>query len=47
MPVLPDLCDTEENLKAVLRWTVEHGGQLVLAEGFAMADQPAPGTSKR
>jgi hypothetical protein len=39
MPVLPDLCDTDENLEAVVRWTAEHGGQFVLAGGLTMADQ--------
>jgi DNA repair photolyase len=39
MPVLPDLCDTEENLEAVVRWTAEHGGQFVLAGGLTLADQ--------
>jgi DNA repair photolyase len=39
MPVLPDLCDTDENLEAVVRWTGEHGGQFVLAGGLTMANQ--------
>jgi DNA repair photolyase len=39
MPILPDLCDTDENLEAVVRWTVEHGGQFVLAGGLSLADQ--------
>jgi DNA repair photolyase len=39
MPVLPDLCDTDENLEAVVRWTAEHGGQFVLAGGLTLADQ--------
>jgi hypothetical protein len=39
MPILPDLCDTAENLEAVVRWTAEHGGQFVLAGGLTMADQ--------
>jgi hypothetical protein len=39
MPILPDLCDTDENLEAVVRWTAEHGGQFVLAGGLTMADQ--------
>ena len=39
MPILPDLCDTDENLEAVVRWTVEHGGQFVLAGGLTLADQ--------
>jgi DNA repair photolyase len=39
MPILPDLCDTDENLEAVVRWTAEHGGKFVLAGGLTMADQ--------
>ena len=39
MPILPDLCDTDENLEAVVRWTAEHGGQFVLAGGLTIADQ--------
>jgi DNA repair photolyase len=39
MPVLPDLCDTEENLESVVKWTAEHGGKFVLAGGLTMADQ--------
>jgi DNA repair photolyase len=39
MPVLPDLCDTDENLEAVVRWTAEHGGQFVMAGGLTVADQ--------
>jgi len=39
MPILPDLCDTNENLEAVVRWTAEHGGQFVLAGGLTLADQ--------
>jgi DNA repair photolyase len=39
MPILPGLCDTGENLEASVRWTREHGGQLVLADGLTLADQ--------
>jgi len=39
MPILPDLCDTEENLEAVVRWAAEHGGQFVMAGGLTLADQ--------
>jgi len=39
MPVLPDLCDTDENLEAVVRWTAEHGGRFVMAGGLTLADQ--------
>jgi DNA repair photolyase len=38
-PILPALCDTDENLEAVVRWTAEHGGQFVLAGGLTLADQ--------
>ncbi len=27
-PVLPDLCDTDENSESIVRWTAEHGGSL-------------------
>jgi DNA repair photolyase len=39
MPVLPDLCDTDENLAAVVRWTADHGGQFVMAGDLTLADQ--------
>jgi DNA repair photolyase len=39
MPVLPDLCETDENLEAVVRWTAGHGGEFVLAGGLTLADQ--------
>jgi len=39
MPILPGLCDTDENLESVVRWTAEHGGQFVLAGGLTLADQ--------
>jgi DNA repair photolyase len=39
MPILPALCDTDENLESVVRWTAEHGGQFVLASGLTLADQ--------
>jgi DNA repair photolyase len=39
MPILPELCDTDENLEAVVRWTAEHGGTFVLAGGLTLADQ--------
>jgi len=39
MPVLPGLCDTDENLEAVVRWTAEHGGQFVMAGDLTLADQ--------
>jgi DNA repair photolyase len=39
MPMLPGLCDTDENLEATVRWTAEHGGKFVLAGGLTLADQ--------
>jgi len=39
MPILPELCDTEENLDLVIRTTADHGGQFVLASTLTMADQ--------
>ena len=39
MPILPGLCDTDENLEATVRWTAEHGGQFVIASGLTLADQ--------
>jgi DNA repair photolyase len=39
MPILPQVCDDEANLAAVVRWTAEHGGRFVLASGLTLADQ--------
>jgi len=39
MPILPGLCDTDENLEATGRWTANHGGQFVLSSGLTLADQ--------
>lgn len=39
MPVLPGLCDTNQNLEAVVRWTAEHGGKFVLFGGLTLSDQ--------
>ena len=39
MPILPGLCDDEANLRNVVRWTAEHGGQFVIASGLVLADQ--------
>jgi DNA repair photolyase len=38
IPILPGLCDTDENLEQVVRWTEEHGGKFVLAGGLTLAD---------
>jgi len=39
MPILPRLCDDDANLQYVVKWTVNHGGQFVLASGLTLADQ--------
>jgi DNA repair photolyase len=39
MPILPDLCDDDDNLEAVVRWTAEHGGKFVLPGGLTLSDQ--------
>jgi hypothetical protein len=39
MPILPGLCDTDENLEATIRATAEHGGKFVVAGGLTLADQ--------
>lgn len=39
MPILPGLCDTDENLEATIRATANHGGKFVVAGGLTLADQ--------
>jgi len=39
MPILPDLCDTHENIELVIQHTRDNGGQFVLAAPLTMADQ--------
>ncbi len=39
MPLLPGLCDDDQNLKALTHWTADHGGEFVLAGGLTLADQ--------
>jgi len=39
MPILPGLCDTDENLEATIRATAEHGGTFVVAGGLTLSDQ--------
>ena len=39
MPILPGLCDTDENLEATIRCTANHGGRFVIAGGLMLADQ--------
>lgn len=39
MPILPGLCDDEQNLENVISWTADHGGQFILAGGLTLSDQ--------
>ena len=39
MPILPDLCDTPENIELVIKQTAHHGGQFVLGGPLTLADQ--------
>jgi len=39
MPILPGLCDTEENLRLVIQKTADHGGKFILAAPLTLADQ--------
>ncbi len=39
MPLLPELCDTDENLESIIKWTADHGGSFVLASGLTLSDQ--------
>jgi len=39
MPILPSLCNTDENLEATIRCTANHGGKFVLVGGLTLADQ--------
>lgn len=39
MPILPGLCDTDENLEATIRCTANHGGRFIVAGGLTLADQ--------
>ena len=39
MPLLPDLCDDDQNLESIIRWTADHGGSFVLAGGLTLSDQ--------
>ena len=39
MPILPGLCDTDENLEATIRCTANHGGRFVIAGGLTLADR--------
>ena len=39
MPLLPGLCDDEQNLQALAKWTAMHGGKFILGSGLTLADQ--------
>ena len=39
MPLLPGLCDTDQNLQSLAQWTANHGGSFVLGGGLTLADQ--------
>lgn len=39
MPLLPVVCDNEENLAAVIKAVRDHGGQFVLASSLTLSDQ--------
>jgi DNA repair photolyase len=39
MPLLPGLCDDDQNLQALAKWTARHGGKFILGSGLTLADQ--------
>jgi DNA repair photolyase len=39
MPLLPGICDTEENLQALAQATAAHGGQFILPSSLTLSDQ--------
>ncbi len=39
MPLLPGLCDREQNLQLLAQWTARHRGSFVLGGGLTLADQ--------
>jgi hypothetical protein len=39
MPLLPGLCDGEQNLQTLSKWTAHYGGKFVLGGGLTLADQ--------
>ena len=39
MPILPELCDTRENITSVIQHTRDHGGQFILAAPLTLTDQ--------
>ncbi len=39
MPLLPALCDDDENLHSLASWTAGYGGKFILGGGLTLADQ--------
>jgi len=39
MPLIPGLCDDDQNIKNLAQWTARHGGKFVLGGGLTLADQ--------
>jgi DNA repair photolyase len=39
MPLLPGLCDHDQNLRSLTKWTAAHGGNFVLGGGLTLSDQ--------
>jgi DNA repair photolyase len=39
MPLLPGLCDEDDNLQSLATWTARYGGKFVLGGGLTLADQ--------
>ena len=39
MPLLPGLCDTDENLQTLVRATLDYGGQFILPSSLTLSDQ--------
>ncbi len=39
MPLLPGLCDDDQNLHALAQWTAGHGGKFILGSSLTLADQ--------
>jgi len=39
MPLLPGLCEDDDNLQSLAAWTARYGGKFVLGGGLTLADQ--------
>ncbi len=39
MPLMPGICDDDQNLQALANWTAQHGGKFILGGGLTLADQ--------